>query len=132
MDRSGRAARWGWFAAWMIVGAGYSFGLLSFAGLFVLPIALIVTVAFVRARSPLIGIHGLVSGLGLPILYIAWINREGPGEICHTTATENYCVSELSPWPWVIAGSILVAAGLFLSIITRRQEMSERVAQTSM
>jgi glucan phosphoethanolaminetransferase (alkaline phosphatase superfamily) len=130
MDRSGQTARWGWFAAWMIVGAGYSFGFLSFAGLFVLPIALLVTVVLLRARSPIVGIHGLVSGLGLPILYIALINRQGPGEICRTTATENYCVSQLSPWPWVITGSILVVIGLCLSVIKRR-EVSERVADTS-
>ena len=127
MDRSGRAPRWGWFTAWMIVGAGYAFGFLSFAGLFVLPIMLLITVLLLRIRapSPSIGVQGLVSGLGLPILYIAWINREGPGEVCHTTATENFCVSEWSPWPWLVAGLILVATGLTMAVIKRRQRNFE-------
>jgi hypothetical protein len=46
----------------------------------------------------------------MPLL-VAYLNRGGPGNVCTTTATSQSCTTEWSPWPWLAAGLLLVAAG---------------------
>ena len=102
-----------WFIAWMLTGAGYALGLLG--ALTIGPYVLLVTVAATivlatRART-LVGLPGLVSGLSLPLFYVAFLNRSGPGTICTTTATSRSCVDEWSPWPWLVIGVVLLVGG---------------------
>jgi hypothetical protein len=63
---------------------------------------------------------GLVSGAGLPLLWVAVLNRSGPGQVCTATATSTACVQEWSPWPWAVAGVLLVAGGAALWAVARR------------
>jgi hypothetical protein len=121
---SGRTSRWVWFAAWLVVGAAFASGFLSFAGLFVLPIAILLTILLARTRSSALGLPGLVAGLGLPLLYIAYINREGPGNVCRTSATAHTCTEEWSPWPWLLVGMILLIAGFGIAVVRQRREKS--------
>ena len=58
------------------------------------------------------GVNGFVSGVGVLLLTIAYLNRHGPGDYCETSATEQRCTSEWSPWPWLIVGVLLVAGGV--------------------
>ena len=107
--------------AWLIVGAAYAFSFLSFTGLFIMPIAILLTVLLARIPTSSSGVPGLISGLGMPLLLIAYFNREGPGTICHSTATTYSCADEWSPWPWLIVGVILLIAGLLISLRKQRQ-----------
>jgi hypothetical protein len=102
-----------WFFAWTAVGAGYAFAILAALsiGVYVLAITVVATVLLVRSPSASSGLTGIVSGLGLPLLYVAFLNRSGPGTVCTTTLTGQSCVDEWSPWPWLLAGVLLVVAG---------------------
>ena len=64
---------------------------------------------------------GLVSGTGPVLLYVAWLNRQGPGTVCTTTrGGGGQCLDEWSPWPWVAAGVALVVLGLVVRRSLRR------------
>jgi hypothetical protein len=114
---------WGWFAAWTAIGASFAFGILGMLsiGLPILLITFIGTVFLARRRSSFCGLAGVPSGLGVGPLYMAFINRSGPGDICSSTATAQTCVSEVSPWPWLIIGAFLVLAGCIIYIIHERR-----------
>jgi hypothetical protein len=84
-------------------------------GLPVLVVVLIAGVVLVRRAGTMEhGVTGLMSGAGLLPVFIAYLNRHGPGEYCETTATEQHCTSEWSPWPWLVVGVVLVAGGALL------------------
>jgi hypothetical protein len=99
-----------WFGAWAVVGALFGISVVSFIGVLTFPIAL-VTAALVGRLSSGRGGQGVVSGLGLPLLLIAYLHRYGPGEHCEVTATSHSCEELLNPWPWLLAGAVLVLAG---------------------
>lgn len=69
-----------WFIAWMLTGAGYALGILG--ALSIGPYVLVITVAatFVLATRPgsTVGLPGLISGISLPMFYVAFLNRSGP------------------------------------------------------
>ena len=94
--------RWVWFTAWLIIGAGYALSLLGAAsiGLLVLPLPVLATILLARRQHASSGLPGLISGLGIPLLYVAYLNRAGPGTICTTiTGGGQECAGEWSPWP---------------------------------
>ncbi len=111
------AGRWAAFGAWTLVGAGAAFGVLGLAtiGIFVLAGTAVLGTLVWRGygRS---GSAGLVSGLGLPLLYIAFLNRHGPGWYCTSTGDSVACDELWTPWPWLVTGSALVLAGLLLRL----------------
>jgi hypothetical protein len=113
-----------WFIAWAAVGAGYALGILAALsiGVLVLAVAAVATIVLARRPQARVGLTGLVSGLGLPLLYVAFLNRAGPGIVCTTTGTERSCTDEWSPWPWLLIGVALVVVGcVWYGIETRRQ-----------
>ncbi len=55
---------------------------------------------------------GILTGAGLPLLFIAYVQRDGPGTTCYRTLTSAGCDEHLDPWPWLITGLFLVLAGL--------------------
>lgn len=104
------------FVAWLLVGAALVSGLVSI--LSIGPVLLLLggiggAVLAVRRRTGR-EMAGVVSGLGLPLLYLAILNRSGPGVVCTTTAMGRYCQEQWSPWPWVVCGVLLMFAGAFL------------------
>lgn len=114
---------WGWFLAWTVVGAGYALvlvGILSI-GIFVLPFPIVGTILLSRwvPAGRTTSATGLLSGLSLPFLYVAFLNRTGP-TTCPTSATVTpgghpfQCTQESSPWPWLVVGIILLLAGPML------------------
>jgi uncharacterized membrane protein len=112
-----RRARYATFAAWTAVGAGACLALLTLLtiGVAVLVVVLIAGALLVRRAGTMEhGVTGLMSGAGLLALFIAYLNRHGPGEYCQTTATEQHCSTEWSPWPWLVVGVVLVAGGVLL------------------
>jgi hypothetical protein len=113
-----------WFIAWAAVGAGFAFGVLAILsiGVFVLAIDAVAAVLLARHAPARAGLTGLVSGLGLPLLYVAFLNRAGPGTVCTTTATSQSCADEWSPWPWLFIGVALVVIGcMWFRARSRRQ-----------
>jgi len=119
---------WGWFGAWSLVGVAYSVALVGILsiGIFVLPIAIIGTVLLVRMPASLRGVYGLIAGLGLPPLYVAYLNRSYGGPACSTSGIVGpmhptlVCIQALDPWPWLAVGLLLLAAGVTVFVIRSR------------
>ncbi|MER5913854.1 hypothetical protein ABT124_26075 [Streptomyces sp. NPDC001982] len=118
-----RTSMWPWFCAWFLVGALASLGLLTVltVGVFLLPATLVAAVFLATRRGSRAGLAGLVSGLGMPLLYVAFLNRGGPGSVCTTTASGQSCVDEYSPWGWLGAGAVFLLAGIVLGLVLRRR-----------
>jgi hypothetical protein len=114
----------GVYLAWVAVGAGLSFGVLSILsiGVFVLAVTIVAAFFLGRRSDAEAGVAGLVSGFGLPLLYVAFLNRSGPGTICDTTSSSTSCSDQWSPWPWLLIGSALILVGLawFIAASSRR------------
>ena len=112
MIHGGVRRRWAWFLGGLLAGAGLAVGLLGALtiGIFVLPFA-VALVVLLAIRHPE-GLIGAISGLGLPLLYVAYLNRDGPGTICTRSAGGTSCTDEWAPLPWLLAGLILVALGI--------------------
>jgi hypothetical protein len=66
------------------------------------------------------GMAGLATGAAAPLLYVAWLNRGGPGEVCTGTALSESCGDEWSPWPFLAAAVVLVVAGVAMFVRLRR------------
>ncbi len=103
------------FFAWAAVGAGACLALLGVLsiGLFVLPLVLAALIALLLwPGGRTVAALGAISGLGLVPLFVAYLNRGGPGDVCTTSVSGGQsCTSEWSPWPWLGAGLALVALG---------------------
>jgi hypothetical protein len=126
MDPAVQRSDWGWFAAWLVVGAGYALGTLSILtiGPFVLLISTVSTVMLVvlARRRSLRGLPGLVSGPGVLLLYVAYLNRSGPGNVCQTLGHGGqHCTDEWSPWPWAAGGILLLLAGVVFFLLGSRR-----------
>ena len=61
-------------------------------------------------RSPL----GMLAGAGLVFLFVAYVQREGPGTTCWHTATAEGCDQHLNPIPWLVIGLLLVLSAILL------------------
>jgi hypothetical protein len=111
-----------WFGAWSGIGALYALALLGAMtiGILVLPVAVVATVSIGRRRRARVGIPGLVSGTALPLMYVAYLNRDGPGTVCSAIPRGQSCVDEWSPWPWLAVGLALLVAGAIM--FTRRRK----------
>ena len=127
MARTARSG-WGWFVAWFALGVMWVLTALGAftIGIFVLPIAVGGTILLATRRHAGDGIAGVISGLGVPLLYVAFLNRHGPGTICTTSHNGGQsCVDELNAWPWFAFGLVLVALGavVFVASGSRRQRV---------
>ncbi|MGX7677728.1 hypothetical protein ACSMXN_02390 [Jatrophihabitans sp. DSM 45814] len=103
----------GYFLAWNLVGVGCLLGLLTLLtiGFIVLPITMaLLLILVLRPSSYNASAIGAVAGVGEVALYIGFLNRGGPGEVCNRAGTA--CITEWSPWPWVAVGSVLIAASI--------------------
>jgi hypothetical protein len=101
----------------MAVGAGFCFALASLPsiGIFVLPVAVLgLALLLSRPASRHGSAAGAICGLGLIPLCIAYLNWGGPGDVCTSTSAREACSQEWSPWPFLVSGLFLVAAGLAL------------------
>jgi hypothetical protein len=117
------AAGWGATLWWAAVGALLAFGVAGLAtiGLFLLAgAALLAALALLlppvrRPRLP-----GLLVGVSTAPLFIAWLNRGGPGEVCTTTAESVSCADQWSPWPFLAVGVAVLASGVALLVRLER------------
>lgn len=116
------------FLGWTVVGAGMVLGVLTILtiGIFVLPATALLAGFLAWRRPSRQAWPGLLTGLGLIPLYVAYLNRGGPGNVCTTTASSGSCMQEMSPWPWVAAGLGLAGAGTVLGLVLRRSRAAAR------
>ena len=108
------AGDWWRFVTWAAAGVIVALGSVSWLGpgpIFGLAalVALIVLAATRRLHRPA---YGLLGGAGIVALVIAWLNRQGPGTVYWHTATASGADQYPDPRPWLVAGVLLVAAGL--------------------
>jgi hypothetical protein len=103
----------GWFAAWCVVGAVFVLGVISLGPLLELPalIGAIVLLTNAKARG---AADGLLVGAGLVCFLVASLNRGGPG------------TGDLNPFPWLVAGFILVVFPLAHSLRILRLRRTQR------
>jgi hypothetical protein len=117
-----------WFIAWVLTGTGYALGILGglSIGPYILVITLAATIVLVTRTGSGVGLPGLISGLSLPLFYIAFLNRPGPGTVCTSTGTSQSCVEEWSPWPWLAIGIVLLVSGcVWFAMANRRRGAAE-------
>ena len=110
-----RSSGWGWFVAWALLGSAAALGAVSLGPLFLLPVALIGVFLASRAGARR-SVFGLLTGAGALLLYVAWVQRAGPGTTCWHTATASGCDQHLNPLPWLVGGAALVVAGLLAQL----------------
>ena len=114
----------GYFLAWLLVGALEAAGLFSI--LSIGPVLLLLggaggAVLVLRRRTGP-ELSGVIAGLGLPLLYVAFLNRGGPGLICTTTSGGSHCTEQWSPWGWAAIGVLLLAAGVLIFVRRSRSD----------
>ncbi len=105
-----RSGGWAWFFVWALLGSAAALGTVSLGPLLLLPVALFGVFLWTRPairRSA----FGLLTGAGALLLYVAWVQRDGPGTTCWHTATASGCDQHLNPLPWLIVGAVLVVSG---------------------
>jgi hypothetical protein len=106
-----RSRGWGWFFVWALLGSAAALGSVSLGPLLLLPVVLVGLSLWTRPgvrRSA----FGLLTGAGTLLLYVAWLQRDGPGTTCWQTATASGCDQHLNPLPWLVAGAALVVGGV--------------------
>ncbi len=120
MDGSGRSVErpgpgWGGFSLWVLVGAAVGLAALSFPALGLL---ILVLVSVFAAAKPGLGRSalGALAGAGAVCVYVAYVQRRGPGTVCWHTATASGCDQYLNPWPWLVVGLALVLAAFIAQI----------------
>jgi len=116
-----------WFGAWLAVGAAFTLtflGALSI-GLFVLPLALVLLVNVVRRSPHFPEAIGLVSGIGVTLLLVAFRNRDY--EACPANGVLRLAPGEQSvscggwdPHPWLYLGLAATAAGALAYLAASR------------
>ncbi len=92
------------------------------------PVVLIATMAVgvpfaIRLGDRLVAAWpGLGVGAAGPFLLVAWLNRAGPGTVCHRTATSVSCGDYWNPWPFLVVGLVLGVGGVlaFLALADGR------------
>ncbi len=109
---------------WLLVGALLGLGMMA-----LMTIGLLFLLAAVLLSGLGVGVSGLrnrsavavPAGIGLSVLYLAWLNREGPGRVCHITSAVTECTDQWSPWPFVAVALVLVASSFALARLVRQQ-----------
>ncbi|WP_328431360.1 hypothetical protein [Streptomyces sp. NBC_00453] len=117
-----RASEWGWFLAWLAVGGCVALGLAALlsVGLVLIVLGALAAVFLLR-KGHRNAVVGGITGLSLPLSYLAYLNRGGPGNVCRATAGGETCTDEYAPVPFLIAGALLFAAGLLVFLILDRR-----------
>jgi hypothetical protein len=109
-----RAYTWWAFALWCLAGVGFCLGVLSILtiGFAVLFVTLVLSALLLWRVGVGPALTGIVAGGAAPVLYVAWLNRDGPGSHCTVTATSSSCIDEWTPWPFLVVAVGMVVAGV--------------------
>lgn len=108
------------FLGWCGAGSAGCFGVLTLPS--VGPLVLLGTLLLCAWLLSVLGVGramaGCLAGAALPLLYVAWLNRDGPGVVCTSTPTTQTCGEESSPWPLVATAVVFMVVGTV--VYTRR------------
>lgn len=107
----GHLAACSWFWAWAVVGAIGMVGLVSLGPIALGP-ALLAGRAIAANPTARHSRSGVLAGVGLIFLLIAYIQRQGPGTTCWHTATAGGCDQHLDPIPWLIVWLVLLIGAI--------------------
>ena len=112
---------WAGFVLWAMLGAGLVIGFFTLSILFLVPIVIGIAAFAIRPALARSG-AGLVTGVGLVSIYVAYVQRRGPGTVCWQTTTAARCEEFLNPWPWLAVGVVLVCVGVVAHVRMMRRE----------
>jgi hypothetical protein len=125
---------WQSFAEWALAGALLSFAAIGAAsiGMFVFPLAVLALVLAVRRNSAWPEAPaGALTGVGSVCLFVAYVNRAYspcPEMPIRFRAEIGYhgpfSCGGFKPMPWLIAGLLLIAAGLVGFLVRRRTRLA--------
>ncbi len=118
-----RTPPWWAYVWWGVVGALLGFGVAALLTVGIVFLLAGVLLTVVGALVPALRNRSAVaipSGVACLVLYLAWLNRDGPGNVCQTTGLETRCVDEYSPWPFLIAAVVLVATSVAMARALRK------------
>jgi hypothetical protein len=115
---SSRVSADGWFAVWVVVGCALALGVISLGPLVFIPAA-VVAVLLSRRPAARRSAYGALIGAGVLLLFVAYLNREGPGTTCWERGTATGCDQHLNPLPWLLLGVGCVAGGLVVHLRRR-------------
>ena len=102
---------WAGFCVCVLMGVALAFATVSLIVLAIVPVLIGLIVA-VRRPALLSSGFGLLTGVGLLAVYVAFLQRQGPGTVCWQTATGSGCDEYLNPWPWLLVGVLLASVGV--------------------
>jgi hypothetical protein len=102
------------FVLWALVGAGGCLALLGALtiGVFVAPVVAALGLTLLLTTGADRSIVGAVSGASVILFYVAWLNRDGPGEVCRVEQHVTECGERWNPWPWVVVGIVFLSVGI--------------------
>jgi len=108
------------FWLWALVGVGFGFGISSL-GIFTVPASLLATIFLLRQPRLRRSAQGILVGIGAVLLLVAYINREGPGTVCHTFSNGFECAHDLpDPKKWAAVGLAFIAAGVLAQLFASK------------
>ena len=111
---------WQAFAIWVVLGAVGALGFLTLAVIGLVPIIGIVWIG--TRPSVRNSWFGGLAGVGAALLFVAYLQRRGPGPVCWHTATASGCDDYMNPWPWLIAGVALIAIAVIAQVRRMRTD----------
>ena len=110
-SRRAHLAGCGWFWAWALLGCAGALAALSLGPILLAPVIAIAWL--MESRSSIRrSAFGLLSGAGALLLYVAWVQRAGPGTTCWHTAPASGCSQHLNPLPWLLIGLAMLIGGV--------------------
>lgn len=110
---------WGWFCVWAGVGAAAALSVVSLGPIFFVAVIGLAMIIGLRRPASWRSASGFLTGAGALLLYVAWVQRTGPGTTWSATATTSRCDEHLNPLPWLAVGVVLFAAGIALQLRRR-------------
>lgn len=118
----------GSFVLWAFAGLLLALGIASLpsVGIIVLPVGAMVSLLVARITQGR-GAAGLLAGAGVMGLFIAYLHRYGPGEVCTVTPGSRTCGDYLDPVPFLVAGVAAILLGLALDWAARRRRRPSAV-----
>lgn len=108
-----------WYFAWVAIGVGLALGI-SALGIFTVLPALLAAVLLIASHHAGRSVLGTLVGVGLSSLYVAYVQRKGPGTVFWHTATASGSDQYLDPRPWLAAGILLILIGVLAYAWRRR------------
>ncbi|MFJ6544450.1 hypothetical protein ACIQMP_27890 [Streptomyces sp. NPDC091385] len=125
--RNDQNSEWGWFLGWLAVGGCLALGLAALlsVGVALIAVGALGAVLLLR-KGHRNALMGAIAGLGLPLFYLAYLNWDGPGDVCHSAAGSSTCTQEYAPQPFLIVGALLIVAGVLAFLVLDRRRRGVR------